>query len=102
VTLFDLLTGMIFLAPLISAIETAKHARRGFPGYAIAVILGPLLAILFGWADNKKNRWLVETIERRKFSGFFYWSLPILSIALFIIGSMSGIWLTTRLLSLIS
>jgi di/tricarboxylate transporter len=51
--LWTLLTAMTSVAFFATAVATAKHAKAGLGGYAVAIIIGSLLAIGNAWGMYK-------------------------------------------------
>jgi hypothetical protein len=52
-TLLELLTAVTFAAFFASAVATAKGAKAGIGGYALAIIIGLSLAICSAWVFYK-------------------------------------------------
>lgn len=80
--LMELLMPLTFVAFLTSAVATAKHAKAGIGGYALAIIIASSLAIcnagmFFKLGDTLANRTRAYSETRQEWYGraFFLFAL---------------------------
>jgi hypothetical protein len=65
VSLWDLLTGICFAASVGCALASAKIAKVGFGGYALAIAIGLALGLLCAWTIRVVAKAIVAKLQRR-------------------------------------
>jgi hypothetical protein len=65
VSLWDLLTGICFAASVGGALASAKIAKVGFGGHAMAIAIGLALGLLCAWTMRVVAKRTVAKLRRR-------------------------------------
>jgi hypothetical protein len=65
VSLWDLLTGICFAASVGGALASAKIAKVGLGGHAVAIATGLALGVLCGWTMRFVSKAIVTKLQGR-------------------------------------
>ncbi len=85
----------------MSAVLNTKDHHGGPAAYGCALLVGLPLAFVFGWADYKKTGALGEVLKRRQAREPYWWSSPLLSVPLLVLGCISSAWTTDHLIKMV-
>ena len=95
-TLWDLMTAFCFVMPTAGALATVKDVHKGWPGYALAIIVGIVLGALCAWAMRMASSKLAPALspgpetERPWFFRALYFAAFIWIVVVLLLGS----WVT--------
>ena len=101
-TLWHLLEGVCFIAPISGAIASSSLAKVGFGGYLLALAIGIGLGVACAWTMFRAGRSIVarirkqpDLVQERYFRGLYCAAILWIILALFI-----GHWVTAAVLRL--
>ena len=84
-TIWDILVGASFIAPISTAFEAAKRAGLGWGGYAVSMIIGLVVGLVFAT--------LLRIGHTRTFKNLESWSSARLNLALIIALLIESAWI---------
>src|SRR5438046_6989201 len=107
VSLWDLLTGVCVTASVGCALASAKVAKVGFSGHALAIAVGIALGVLCAWAMRVVAKAIVAELQRRpswedsvSLQKWFFRGLYLAAIVWIVFAGFLGGWLSLVVLRL--
>lgn len=104
VTLWDLLTVVCFVMPAGGALASARLAKAGFSGIAVAIVLGLALSFCFAWAMRVIGKIAGTHIRRQPsprqniYFMFLYLAAMLWIVFGFVLGASTSTALVRRIL----
>jgi hypothetical protein len=109
VSLWDLLTGICFAASVGCALASARIAKVGFSGHALAIAVGVALGVLCAWTLRVVARAIVAKLQRRpgwahsvSLQKWFFRGLYLAAMVWIVFAGFLGGWVSLAVLHLVS